>query len=714
MTTSHQWRFFRSGGFDQVRLESPADLANLASLDQKLWTALACPVKGLEFDARTLEYIDENKDGRIRAPELLAAVNWALSVLSEPSVLFAEPGLPLSALNDSEEGTRLLASARRLLANTGRTDANVLTLQDTDDLTKVFPPEKPNGDGLVPAAMAADDEVKQAIADLITAMGADTDRSGEAAISEEKITAFFEQAEALLAWQQRSSDDAALLPLGDDSEAAIATLNGLYEKIEDFFNRVRMAGFDPRAAGLLNGEEAELSRIAGLSLSDTGEVAKLPLANVVAGRSLPLTENVNPGWAAAMADFQAKLVTPLLGERTELSAADWQQIKAKVDAHRAWLAEKPAQAVDVLEPARIRWLLDNGMREKLLALVAEDKAVEAEANSLLDVDKLLRFQSHLVPLLNNFVSFRDFYSGADKGIFQAGRLFIDGKSCDLVVQVNDIGTHSAMAGASGSYLVYCECTRQGSADKKMIVAAVTAGDAGKLMNGRNGIFYDRNGDDWDAHVVKLIEHPISVREAFWTPYRRIGKMISDQIQKMAASRDKAIEEKSAASVVASAEKVETAPAAGAAAPVAAPVPPFDIAKFAGIFAAIGLAIGAIGTALAAVAAGFLSLKLWQMPLAILGVMLLISGPSMLLAWFKLRKRNLAPILDANGWAVNTEARVNIIFGTTLTQLAALPKGSHRSLSDPYASKSRRGWWLLLLVLLGVGVWWAFRQGWLVI
>lgn len=707
MAISHQWRFFRSGGFDQVRLDTPADLAALRQLDQKLWAALACPVKGLEFDARTLEYIDADKDGRIRAPELLGAVEWTLSVLAEPGVLFKGEELPLTALNDSEEGRRLAASAQRLLTNTGRPEARALTLADTDDLAKVFPPEKPNGDGLVPASMTTDDELKLAIADVIKALGADTDRSGEAAISEDKITAFFDQAEAFLAWQQRSRDDASLLPLGDASGEAIATLAGLYEKIEDFFNRVRMAGFDPRAGGLMNGDEAELSRLAALSLADTGEAAKLPLANVAAGRELPLRDGVNPGWTTAVGAFRDKLVTPLLGDKAALSENDWQTLSARVAPHRAWLAEKPAQAIDVIEPARLEWLVKNDFREKLLALVAEDKAVEAEAASLLDVDKLLRYQRHLVPLLNNFVSFRDFYTGRDKAIFQAGTLYIDGKSCDLVVSVNDLGSHSAMAGASGSYLVYCECTRKGSTEKQTIVAAVTAGDAGKLMNGRNGVFYDRKGADWDAHVVKLIEHPISVREAFWTPYRRIGKMISDQMQKMAASRDKAIEEKSAASVTASATHVENAPAATPAAPA-----PFDIAKFAGIFAAIGLAIGAIGTALAAVAAGFLSLKWWQMPLAFLGVILLVSGPSMLLAWFKLRKRNLAPILDANGWAVNTEARINIAFGTALTQLAALPKGAQRSLSDPYAAKSRAWLWVVAAVAAGGALWWARQKGWI--
>ncbi len=710
-TASHRWQFFRSGGFDQVRLDSPADLRALRGLDQKLWAALACPVKGLEFDARTLEYIDTDKDGRIRAPELLNAVDWVLSVLADPQVLFNGDALPLAALNDSEAGQHLKAAAQRLLTNIGKPEVTSIAVADTDDSSRVFPPDKPNGDGLVPAALTDDDVLKLAIADIIATLGADTDRSQEAAVSEDKIREFFTQAEAFAAWHARIREEKALQPLGEGSEAAIGALVAVRSKIDDYFNRVRMAAFDPRAAALMNGEEAELVRLAGLSLASGAEAAGLPLANIVAGRDLPLLDGINPAWMAALQDFRSKVVQPLLGERASLSAADWQLIMEKCAPQLDWMAQRPVSAVTVLEPARLEWLVGNGIAEKLLELVAADKAVAAEAEGLLDVDKLVRFQRNLVRLLNNFIAFSDFYTRRDKAIFQAGTLFIDGKSCDLTIRVNDLATHSAMAGASGSYLVYCECTRKGSAEKMTIAAAVTAGDAGKLMNGRNGIFYDRNGVDWDAHVVKLIEHPISVREAFWTPYRRIGKMISEQMNKMAASRDKALEEKSAAGVAASATQMESAPAAAATAPAAATPapPPFDIAKFAGIFAAIGLAIGAIGTALAAVAAGFLSLLWWQMPLALLGVMLLVSGPSMVLAWFKLRKRNLAPMLDANGWAVNTEARINIPFGTALTQLARLPDGASRSMTDPYANRGHGIWWLLLLLLAAVALaWW---KGW---
>lgn len=708
--TPHRWRFFRSGGFDQVRLDTQEDLAALRSLDQKLWTALACPVTGLEFDARTLAYLDQDHDGRIRAPELLDAVDWTLLRLRDRSVLFCGDSLALDAFADNDEGRALLAAARRLLTNLGKPEASVLTVADTEDMAKVFPPEKPNGDGIVPASMVEDESLKAAIADIITALGADTDRSNEPGISEDKINAFFEQATQLLDWQARLASGHGMRPRADDTAAAAAALDAVRAKVDDFFNRVRLAAFDPRAGAVMNGEEAELVRLAALDLSNTADAARLPLANVVAGRDLPLQDGLNPAWMAAMSAFREKVVLPLLGEKSSLTVADWALLVEKFAPYHAWLAEKPALAIDVLDAGRVAVLAGNDTRERLLAEVAHDKSVAAEAEGLLDVDRIVRFQKNLVTLLNNFISFRDFYTRRDKAIFQAGTLFIDGKSCDLTVRVNDMGKHSAQAAASGSYLVYCDCTRPGEAKKMTVVAAVTAGDAGNLAAGRNGIFYDRNGVDWDAHVVKLIEHPISVREAFWTPYRRVGKMISDQMQKMAASRDKAMEEKAAAGVGDAATKVETAAPAPAGAPTPPPAP-FDIAKFAGIFAAIGLAIGAIGTALTAIAAGFLALKWWQMPLAVVGAMLLVSGPSMVLAWFKLRKRNLGPLLDANGWAVNTAANINIAFGTALTQLAELPEGAERSLTDPYAAKKHRWVWWLLLLSVVAGAVWGHGQGW---
>jgi hypothetical protein len=231
-----------------------------------------------------------------------------------------------------------------------------------------------------------------------------------------------------------------------------------------------------------------------------------------------------------------------------------------------------------------------------------------------------------------------------------------------------------------------------------IATAITNGDSDQLLVGRNGIFYDRRGQDWDATIVRIIEHPISIRQAFWDPYKRIGKMVGESLQKMAAARSRMNEEKAVAEIIpAGTKKPEAKPAQ----------PPFDVGKFAGIFAAIGLAIGAIGTAIASILTGFFKLPWWQMPLVLAGIMLFISGPSIVLAWLKLRQRNLGRLLDANGWAVNTRAKINIPFGASLTGMARLPLGAVTSLFDPFAEK-KRPWkrWLMLVavVLIALAVW----------
>ncbi len=147
---AHQWRFFRSGGFDQVRLDKIEDWQQLATLDPKLWAALSCPVKGLELDPRMMAYLDDDHDGRVRIDEVKAAVAWALSVLQRPEVLLTGTELPLSAIcTQSEAGQKLLASAKRILQNLGKPDATALSINDTADLALIIPADQLNGDGVI-------------------------------------------------------------------------------------------------------------------------------------------------------------------------------------------------------------------------------------------------------------------------------------------------------------------------------------------------------------------------------------------------------------------------------------------------------------------------------------------------------------------------------------------------------------------------------------
>ncbi|MCB1127157.1 MAG: hypothetical protein KDM81_11705, partial [Verrucomicrobiae bacterium] len=655
--STHTWRFSRIGGFDQVRLESAADLRALAELDQKLWVALACPTRGIEFDARTLDAIDTDHDGRIRVPEVLAATAWACDCLKDPGVLFSKSdSLSLAAINDAtEEGRRLLASARQILSDLGKPEADVISVADTTDTARIFAATRFNGDGVITPDSTDDAGVRKLIEEIAACAGSETDRSGKPGITEAGMDRFYEDARAFADWCQTGENNDSIRPLGDATATAAATVKAVRTKVEDYFARCRLAAFDSRAAAPLNRDEKEYAALAtrDLTASDA-DIAALPLARVEPDKALPLAAGVNPAWAAAMAHLQSAAVKPLLGDRTSLSETDWATLVSRLAPFEAWQGARKGAAVEPLGIERVREILTVDQRAALQDLMAKDRALEPQAQAIAAVDKLVRLHRDLGRLRHNFVAFRDFYGRQIPAAFQAGTLYLDQRSCELCLPVEDAAKHAAMAGLAGTFLAYCDCIRKATGEKMQIVAAFTDGDSDNLMVGRNGVFYDRKGRDWDATITKIVDNPISLRQAFWGPYKKLVRMIEEQVAKRAAAADSASNAKLSAAAETAANVDKAKPAAPA---TTAPAPgpkKLDV----GIIAAMGVAFGAISTFLATAFSKVVELKLWQIGLVLVGIILVISGPSMLIAWLKLRKRNLGPILDANGWAINARARLN--------------------------------------------------------
>jgi hypothetical protein len=700
----HVWRFFTAGGFDQVKLESAADLRGLAELDQKLWVALACPTSGLELDARTLALIDTDKDGRVRAPELIAAVRFACDHLKDPNDLLpGKPELPLGAIDDAKpEGRTLLSAARQILANAGRADATALSVDDLADPVKIFAGSSFNGDGVVTALSTADEQTRADLQAVIDCVGGVPDRSGTMGVDREKVDAFFAKAEAFVAWHDRArADAAAVLPLGaEGTAAAFAACAAVKAKVDDYFARCRLVAFDPRAAEALDRREEVYAALAGRALgADVEEVAAFPLALAAADRPLPLSGPVNPAYASALASLRDAAVTPLLGARAQLTEADWAALGARLAPHAAWVETKDGAAVEALGEARVRALVASGAKETVGRLIEQDRALEAESASLENVERLVRYHRDLARLCTNFVSFRDFYAARDAAIFQNGTLYIDQRACHLCIKVEDAAKHAVMAGLAGVYLAYLDCVRKGDNEKMGIVAAFTAGDRDNLMVGRNGVFYDRKGRDWDATITKIVDNPISIRQAFWAPYKKFVRLLEEQVAKRAATADKQ-SDTLLSGVATTTANVDTAK------------PPEAKKVDVGTVAALGVAVGAIGTfitALIGYATGIFRLGPLAVVGALAGIIALISLPNVIIAYLKLRKRNLGPILDASGWAVNARAKLNIPFGATLTSVARLPAGSKRDLRDPYAEAAFP--WKRLLVLAAVlYVGWRWYEG----
>lgn len=691
--SKYDWKFTNVGGVTRVDIQSGEDIAHLDELDQKMWTVLSCPVKGLEIDEKTLELIDADHDGKIRVDEVRSAAKWITKVLKNPDMLLKQDDtIALEDINqDDEEGKKLYDSAKQILANLGL-EKDTISVADTSDSIAIFAQTKFNGDGVITENSTDDEDLKSIISACMKTIGVTPDRSGADGINAEQIEAFYANCNDFATWfTSEDGNKETVFPYGDNTEAALNAYNALKEKVEDFFMRCKLIAFNEDSTAALDVSVARMEAISEKNLSAcTDEIATYPLARVNSKKELPLNGGINPAWESAFAELKRLIFDVDFPKQKTLSEEDWNSINAKFSAFVSWKGAKKGEIVESLGFDSIKAIVDKNRKDELLALVAQDKALESEANEIQSVNKLTHLYRDLYKLIKNYVTLSDFYSREEdrKAIFQAGTLFIDQRSCDLCIKVSDMGKHNTIASYSGMYLLYCDCHSKQKNESMTIAAVMTDGDVNDLMVGKNAIFYDRNGLDWDAVVVKIIDNPISIRQAFWSPYRKFGNWVTDLINKSAAEKDSKSFDEMTTKVT---EKAASVPESAANPQQAQP---FDIAKFAGIFAAIGMALGFLGSFCVSVVSGFAQLTWWQVILVFVGIILLISGPSMIMAWLKLRKRNLAPLLDANGWAVNARAFVNITFGATLTKMAQFPA---ITLQDPFAKKGMPAWKKFLIV-----------------
>ena len=683
----YPWKYASVGGTVRVKILSGKDICNLYQLDRKMWTVLSCPTEGLEFDEKALKMIDLDGDGRIRVDEVIRTSQWLTRVVRDPDLLLKEAdSLKLEDFNaDDPDGARLQASARQILKNLGL-KKDEISLEDTADNVKIFAGTRFNGDGIITPASAADEDTAKLI-ETIAGIASAMDRSGVPGITTDQIEAFYTACGDYAAWQKAATKE--VFPFGDKTAEALAAVDAVKDKVADYFMRCKLIGFETALTGAVDVSVEKIAAIEGNLAAAADQIALQPLAKPVAECVLDF-KAVNPAWKAAM-----DAVTALTGVGEKpVSEADWAALLAQFAPYCAHLEAKKGGEVEALGLDAIKTILKEDKKAELLALMEKDKAEEANALSIEEVDKVLRLNKYFYRFLNNYVVLADFYDPDRIAMFQAGKLYIDQRCTELCVKV--AGPSPEISSLSGMYILYCACHCEKLGKSFNIAAVLTDGDVDGLREGKNAVFYDRDGNDYTAKVVAIVDNPISIRQAFWAPYKKVARMISDKIDKAAAEKN----EKSMNGLTDAADSATSVKLEGDGKEAAKAITStFDIAKFAGIFAALGMAVGFIGDFLVKLVQGAASLKFWQLCLVIVGIMLLISGPSMFIAWRKLRKRDLGPILNANGWAINAKSLVRVKFGKTLTSLAKFPK---LTAVDPEARALRsRRWFFSILAVLAI-------------
>lgn len=674
---SHRWHFIQTGGLVQVKISTIDDLLHLDELDPKLWIALACPVKGLEFSEETLSLLDTDKNGRVRVPEILEAVSFVKKYFAKPEVLMeAGSSIPLDALGKEpfDCGHSPYDSAKAVLKIIGKEDAAEITLDDVSVKDKLFSPSVFNGDKILPPEAAKDELSAAVIKEIISCTGGDDDISGSKGITRKQKEEFFDSLRAVKEWRNGAQENAPqIFFLKYQTDAAAESYMAVRDKVNEYFLRCSLECYNTEVELSLRKKEEDT--VLSKEVLCKEELSKLPLAVCKDGKKeLPLGREINPAWKDAVDAFRKNTVEAILGEgKKSITEDEWNKIQQGFEPYMDWYDARPQNCAKDLSFERIDEILASDAETLITSYLDDEEKHPPISLATLELRKMILYRRDMLELVKNFVSFENFYSPDDDAVFQCGTLYIDGRSCDLCFRVMDAAKHASMSPLSQCYLLYCDCTNA-SGEKMQIAAMVSQGSRDNFIPGRNGVFFDRKGQDWDATIVKIIENPISIKEGFFSPYKKLVRMIQDRIAKTAASAESSVAEKMSAAV-------EKPTDAATAAKEATAGKKIDV----GTIAAISVAFTGIATVVGGLLQAFLGLG-WWIPLGIVGLILIISVPSMFIAWAKLKQRNIAPILDASGWAVNGNVKINIPLGSMLTVTAVRPKGSKLDSFDPYRQK----------------------------
>ncbi len=722
--TSRQLMARQYGGSRQVLIENAAHLEYLDKIDPALWAATSVPIRDLHVDADLLKILDVTKSGRLRSDDLIALRDWLFQRLGNRDGIGAHSdAVKASDFNEATDvGQALKKGAIHLLTEVGKAEGDTLSLADVRTFRGSYSKRLVNGDGIVTAEQVTSDSAKDFIAKIIAAVGGSAEMSGETGVGKADLEKFRAEAKKFVDWEAQGKTDAAIHPLGDDTDAAYACVAGLKAKVEDFFDQCALLELEGSARA-----DLQLSADALKAIAKEGPEAvaahlkKSPIAPPSPDGKLDFSGPINPLFQGEI----EKLRSLVIAKHPGLSAAqrsmpamdrdDWKKIEGIFGAYAAWKAARPAGPFETLPAELLDAEKSAHLDTELLSFIEQDLAGAGELSVLDDMEKLLLLQRWFLDVACSVVNFSSLYAPKERSVLNAGSLIIDGRRLEFCQQVFNRAEHKKIATESMFFLVYAAISEKEGAPVAMeVVAPLTAGERGQLRVGKRGLFIDHKGKPWDAVIVDMVENPISLSEAIRAPFKKAAKAISSKIESFTSSKMKEQEDLATGKLNAGLDSVEAAskapPAAKDAAPGAAAAPAGDAKAAGGGSSGIrdlvlggGIAFAALGSAVAYIVSALSEVKPLNAVVTVSSVILAIVLLLTFMSWLKLKKRDLSLLFEANGWAVNARQKLSRRLGGRFTIRPKLPKGTKLVFREPAIDgvepKSRKGLVIAIVLLL---------------
>jgi len=697
----------RYGGSLQVSIPSFDVLVEAVRIPETQWLATACPLEGLHCDPRFLAFVDTDGNKRIRVTELRAAVEHTARLLkSYQGADAASDVLALDAL--SEEGGKLRDVAGILLETLKAGDRTRISLEQVRTSEKALRDTGQNGDGIVAPALLPE-PLRSLAGKLMACFPEVKNRAGQAGVDLPMLQRFREERSALLV---HLAEKVPVLVWGERSVEHARRIQEVRPLLDTYFLQCRLVAAQPEAVSSL---KLEAGRVQG-ALGDTQALARvvseLPVAPPEPGGALRWSRLYRGQAFERLEAFRKDVAVPLTGDMATLGDVAWRELCVRSDAILAWQSRLEASPLRMLVEALAG--IPESELEALEAACRADLALKDKLDAVDELERLILYQRWLLTFANNFISMPDLYQTKRRALMEQGTLILGGRRYRLAVLVTNRASHAALTSQGTTCTLYVQVVAKDGGESYEVAVPATRGRSADLVVGKRGVFYDVEGREFDAVVTQVIRQPVSLWEAMTMPFGRIGQFISKKIEGMAAAGEKSLD-----------ESLEKSYAQGTLAPPAVPAPGAPAATAAagpgGFIAATGIAFAAVGSSLAFIVTQVRSLTVFDVISTAMIVAAVVMLPSGLLGWLKLRKRNLALLLEGSGWALNDRLKLTPDLAALITRRPRLPKSAKVERTDVLRSVLVRvreddeeeprspGLWLAIGLGVLFVVLWQFRE-----
>jgi len=674
---SNRLVFEKYAGVRQLRIEKAEDLLALEDLEEPFWMATSAPVHQFSCDLALLRTLDPEGNQRIRSCDIRKSVSWLFQRLGNlDRITHRDEFLFLRDLDpDSEEGRDLGEAGVTILRNLGEPEDGQLTLDRVRERMQVLARDDRNGDGVVPPSSVEDPRLRSFVRDIIETVGGVADMNGALGVDSTRLDRFLESVQALLDWRRQVSGSGArpgddLFPLGDATSEGHELVTRLAEPIDSYFTLCRVAELNESL-----GKEVPHPGVGTEAFEDNEKALQYlrqsPIARPQPSAGLRIDHQVNPFYREDLHNLEKTVLAPILGSSLEgsvLRESAWHSVKKAFEPFENWLSQKPGGQVERLGPETLKSYLRGDLAERLRKRIREDLAAGPELAALRDFERLLLLQRWLLDLCNNFVSFPYLYDPDRRAMFETGRLVLEGRYFNLNVRVEDVESHSSAARRSGTFLLYSQVIGSRAEKDYFVVTPVTAGSVEGLVVGKRGVLFDLSGEERDTVILKVVANPVSLSQATFAPLRRLASLLLSATERVGSGTEKQVETTvlgKAGSIGADlGGKVAGLDGGASILPSQKPGSP-DEKGSGGLLAGAREVVLAGGVTVAALVSSFAyvtkTLSDMQTIYPILVVLFLGVGlvlvPTGLVAYTRLRARNLGAILEASGWALNSPMRI---------------------------------------------------------